>query len=412
MRTTAQLQMVPAWVLVVALISAPAVAVADVVITRDTVQKYVNIRSAPNANAEAIGKLHRGDQVTFVETIPRWHEVTLADGRKGFISRVWTQVVATPAVVRKVVPEPAVAENGVAQAPDNPDMTNDTKPTPSPSADERTASVPDEVDKVVPQAPPETPKVRHQEPVVSEPVVVATPVPADPQPTETPVAEEPSELPVFADIEGTPNYLSKFTGPNKAGDSRIIDDGTNVGIGTALPQQALDVNGNVQIHNQSSNLVVLSLKQQAGQTGYITHNIAGTLTIGAGSEDRITVDRDGNVGIGTNRPRHQLEMANGAHVTAGGVWTNASSRDLKENIAELALEEALVTLRNLTAVQFNYKLDINDSHVGFIAEDVPELVATADRRGLSSMDIVAVLTKVVQAQQLRLDELEARLGKE
>lgn len=27
----------------------------------------------------------------------------------------------------------------------------------------------------------------------------------------------------------------------------------------------------------------------------------------------------------------------------------------------------------------------------FIAEDVPELVATGDRRGLSSMDVVAVL---------------------
>jgi hypothetical protein len=37
--------------------------------------------------------------------------------------------------------------------------------------------------------------------------------------------------------------------------------------------------------------------------------------------------------------------------------------------------------------------------VGFIAEDVPDLVATKDRKGLSPMDIVAVLTKVVQEQQ-------------
>ena len=37
--------------------------------------------------------------------------------------------------------------------------------------------------------------------------------------------------------------------------------------------------------------------------------------------------------------------------------------------------------------------------MGFIAEDVPDLVATKDRKGLSPMDIVAVLTKVLQEQQ-------------
>lgn len=37
--------------------------------------------------------------------------------------------------------------------------------------------------------------------------------------------------------------------------------------------------------------------------------------------------------------------------------------------------------------------------MGFIAEDVPDLVATPNRKSLSPMDIVAVLTKVVQEQQ-------------
>ncbi len=44
--------------------------------------------------------------------------------------------------------------------------------------------------------------------------------------------------------------------------------------------------------------------------------------------------------------------------------------------------------------------------MGFIAEDVPELVATKDRKGLSPMDIVAVLTKVVQRQQKEIEELK------
>ena len=45
----------------------------------------------------------------------------------------------------------------------------------------------------------------------------------------------------------------------------------------------------------------------------------------------------------------------------------------------------------------------------FNASTLPALVATADRKGLSSMDIVAVLTKVVQEQQRTIDDLQTRL---
>ncbi len=44
--------------------------------------------------------------------------------------------------------------------------------------------------------------------------------------------------------------------------------------------------------------------------------------------------------------------------------------------------------------------------LGFV---LPELVATTDRKGLSAMDIVAVPTKVIQAQQLQIEALEAGL---
>jgi hypothetical protein len=40
---------------------------------------------------------------------------------------------------------------------------------------------------------------------------------------------------------------------------------------------------------------------------------------------------------------------------------------------------------------------------------VPELVATQDRKSLSPMDIVAVLTKVTQDQQKRIEKLEKEI---
>jgi hypothetical protein len=139
------------------------------------------------------------------------------------------------------------------------------------------------------------------------------------------------------------------------------------------------------------------------------HNSASTLTIGAGSIDRITIDRDGNVGIGASRPDHPLEMASGAHVTSGGVWTNRSSRDSKENIAVLSSDDAVAAVMALQPVSFNYAAEQGEGYVGFIAEDVPALLASSDRQSLSTMDVVAALTRVVQEQQRRIEELEAKL---
>ena len=47
--------------------------------------------------------------------------------------------------------------------------------------------------------------------------------------------------------------------------------------------------------------------------------------------------------------------------------------------------------------------------MGFVAEDVPELVANNDRKSLSSMDIVAVLTQVTKEQASQLTEQKVEL---
>ena len=205
------------------------------------------------------------------------------------------------------------------------------------------------------------------------------------------------------------DFLAKARRNGELGNSQIFDDGNRVGIGTIDPEQRLEVNGSIEIHDQNSNVAGLIIKQSAGDSGYIMHNRASTLTIGAGSIDRITIDRDGNVGFAVSRPEHPLEMASGAHVTAGGVWTNRSSRDSKEQIADLSAADALAAVMQLEPVTFRYKAEQDEDYIGFIAEDVPSLLATNDRESLSAMDVVAALTRVVQEQQRRIEELEARL---
>ena len=117
----------------------------------------------------------------------------------------------------------------------------------------------------------------------------------------------------------------------------------------------------------------------------------------------------GYVGIGTTNPSHPLQMGSGAYCSAGGVWTNASSREYKKNIKDLTTDEAVDTLKGLNPVKFSYKASSDEQHLGFIGEDVPELVATKDKKGMSSMDVVAVLTKVVQEQQKTIAELSKKM---
>jgi hypothetical protein len=108
----------------------------------------------------------------------------------------------------------------------------------------------------------------------------------------------------------------------------------------------------------------------------------------------------GNVGIATTNPVHRIQVTTGGAWCDGTNWVDVSTREAKDNILELKTEEALETLKNMKPVKFNYKQDSDkEINLGFIAEDVPDLVATKGRKGMVSMEVVAVLTKVVQQQQ-------------
>lgn len=117
---------------------------------------------------------------------------------------------------------------------------------------------------------------------------------------------------------------------------------------------------------------------------------------------------NGNLGVGIRTPAWPVEVYGGAYCD-GKAWVNASSRSLKKDIRDLTIEKAQEALSGLVPVRFSYKEGPSEEYLGFIAEDVPELVATQDRKGMSAMDVVAVLTKVVQEQQKTIDELRKKV---
>lgn len=185
--------------------------------------------------------------------------------------------------------------------------------------------------------------------------------------------------------------------PDAPTSSLFIDTDGDVGVGTASPDYSFEV-------------------ERTG-TGA---QVVATRTDGATMEFSST----GGFGIAGTRSDHPVKFrvnltdimqlnASGNYIDMlqgggyyDGNWVNGSSRHLKENISGLSVEEAQEALEQMEPVRYNYKQNRGEEHLGFIAEDVPDIVAMKDRKGLAGMDFIAVLTTVVKEQQKTIKRLE------
>jgi hypothetical protein len=181
---------------------------------------------------------------------------------------------------------------------------------------------------------------------------------------------------------------------------------TGIGIGTWSPANSIHV-----LTNSSTN-AKLYLERTSGAQGQVTAS-ASNVQIGAASNHPVRVVANGAWRMEvTAAGRINMAVGGGYYDESNGNWTDGSSREYKENIAELKADEALAAFNDLKPVTYKFKTaPAGDRQVGFIAEDVPELVAKTDRKGLAPMDIVAVLTKVLQEQQ-KLNREQQKLNQQ
>ncbi|MDQ1353343.1 MAG: hypothetical protein QG657_3649 [Acidobacteriota bacterium] len=179
-----------------------------------------------------------------------------------------------------------------------------------------------------------------------------------------------------------------------------------VGIGTWSPEAQFE------IEKTGENAAVI-FQRTDGATGKFTAR-PSEVYLGSGSNHNVqmvannvvvmTITPSVKVGISNTAPTHMLDVGGSGAYCNGGAWMDGSSRQFKNNIRNLSTTEANEALNGLNPVKFNYKDDETEESLGFIAEDVPELVATKDRKAMSPMDVAAVLTKVLQEQQKTIQE--------
>jgi hypothetical protein len=222
-----------------------------------------------------------------------------------------------------------------------------------------------------------------------------------------------------AGVSGTFSEVGAASGSTRM----IIANGGNVGIATTSPAYTLDVIGRIKASSsllvgtstdtESSRFIsALDSSQGTGTTKLITFGQANSnnnqseigfayagagstsnaLTLGLHGGEKMRVQANGNVGIGTTSPSGMLHLNNAALFTSTGNLTctgdiisfgSLSDRRLKKNIESIGVEKALDVVSKLRAVTFDWKDDIfneqkrNTSDIGFIAQEIEEIIPEA-----------------------------------
>lgn len=189
------------------------------------------------------------------------------------------------------------------------------------------------------------------------------------------------------------------------------EDGENFGFSTIILKQNDPRLASESAGNFTNWFIVNAASSNGGINSFsIADAGSGTslFTLDAGAPDHsIYVHESGRLGIGTNNPTCKLHVEGGAFFS--GAMEVASSRELKDSIMDMEAEESRKALKGLQPVKFNYKIDPSEESLGFIAEDMPSIAATNSRKTINPIDVITVLTRVIQEQQRAIKDLTGRI---
>jgi hypothetical protein len=126
----------------------------------------------------------------------------------------------------------------------------------------------------------------------------------------------------------------------------------------------------------------------------------------------IVIDAMGRIGINELLPDAPLHHSSGARLTAGGVWTNASDENLKENFKPVDGEALLEKIEELPISQWNYKVESDDvTHIGPTAQDFKAAFGVgANDKTISTIDPSGIALAAIKQLSKENDELKVQVA--
>lgn len=165
----------------------------------------------------------------------------------------------------------------------------------------------------------------------------------------------------------------------------------------------------------------------SGNISIINQDTAGYFVLGAGNSERVRIQYDGKIGIGTSAPTYQLHLSqDSAAKPSTNTWTISSDARLKENIELADLDVCYQNMKSIPLKRYTWKDDVyteeqvhDRSKLGWIAQDVEpvfpkaveqkEMFGYEDCKTLNADQIYATMYGAIQKLIQKVEYLESQI---